>query len=85
MGKILTIMIVIFCVIFTTHAIARSNEYYKSVVVNALKNECNSKCKKTIFEAEIELAVYQLMKSVIAELNYRLSSKRKERLWSKEF
>ena len=85
MGKILTIMIVIFCVIFTTHAIARSNEYYKSVVVNALKNECNSKCKKTIFEAEIELAVYQLMKSVIAELQYRLSSKRKERLWSKEF
>ena len=85
MGKILTIMIVIFCVIFTTHAIARSNEYYKSVVVNALKNECNSKCKKTIFEAEIELAVYQLMKSVIAELNYRISSKRKERLWSKEF
>ena len=85
MGKILTIMIVIFCVIFTTHAIARSNEYYKSVVVNALKNECNSKCKKTIFEAEIELAVYQLMKSVIAELQYRLSSKRKERLWLKEF
>ena len=85
MGKILTIMIVIFCVIFTTHAIARSNEYYKSVVVNALKNECNNKCKKTIFEAEIELAVYQLMKSVIAELQYRLSSKRKERLWSKEF
>ena len=85
MGKILTIMIVIFCVIFTTHAIARSNEYYKSVVVNALKNECNSKCKKTIFEAEIELAVYQLMKSVIAEIQYRLSSKRKERLWSKEF
>ena len=85
MGKILTIMIVIFCVIFTTHAIARSNEYYKSVVVNALKNECNSKCKKTIFEAEIELAVYQLMKSVIAELQFRLSSKRKENLWSKEF
>ena len=85
MGKILTIMIVIFCVIFTTHAIARSNEYYKSVVVNALKNDCNNKCKKTIFEAEIELAVYQLMKSVIAELQYRLSSKRKERLWLKEF
>ena len=85
MGKILTIIIFIFCLIFTTHAIARSNEYYKSVVVNALKNECNSKCKKTIFEAEIELAVYQLMKSVIAELQYRLSSKRKERLWSREF
>ena len=85
MGKILTIIIIIFCVIFTTHAIARSNEYYKSVVVNALKNECNSKCKKTIFEAEIELAVYQLMKSVIAELQFRLSSKRKENLWSKEF
>ena len=85
MGKILTIIIIIFCLVFTTHAIARSNEYYKSVVVNALKNECNNKCKKTIFEAEIELAVYQLMKSVIAELQYRLSSKRKERLWSKEF
>ena len=85
MGKILTIIIFIFCLIFTTHAIARSNEYYKSVVIHALKNECNKKCKKTIFEAEIELAVYQLMKSVIAELQYCLSSKRKGRLWSKEF
>ena len=47
MGKILTIIIVIFCVVFTTHAIARSNEYYKSVVIHALKNECNNKCKKT--------------------------------------
>ena len=85
MGKLLSVFVIIFCLIFTTHALARSNEYYKSVVVNALKNECNSKCKKTIFEAEIELAVYQLMKSVIAEIQYRLSSKRKERLWSKEF
>ena len=85
MGKTLTVIIFILCLIFTTHAIARSNEYYKSVVIHALKNECNKKCKKTIFEAEIELAVYQLMKSVIAELQYRLSSKRKERLWSKEF
>ena len=83
--KIIKIFILIFFLIFTTHAIARSNEYYKSVVIHALKNECNKKCKKTIFEAEIELAVYQLMKSVIAELQFRLSSKRKENLWSKEF
>ena len=85
MGKLLSVFVIIFCLIFTTHAIARSNEYYKSVVIHALKNECNKKCKKTIFEAEIELAVYQLMKSVIAELQFRLSSKRKENLWSKEF
>ena len=85
MGKVTITIIFILCLIFTTHAIARSNEYYKSVVIHVLKNECNQKCKKTIFEAEIEVAVYQLMKSVIAELQYRLSSKRKERLWSKEF
>ena len=83
--KIIKIFILIFCLTFTTHALARSNEYYKSVVVNALMNDCSTKCKKTIFEAEIEMAVYHLMKSVIAELQYRLSSKRKEKLWSKEF
>ena len=83
MGKILTIIIFIFCLIFTTHAIARSNEYYKSVVIHALKNECNKKCKKTIFEAEIEMAVYHLMNSVIAELQYQITTKEKERLWEK--
>ena len=81
MGKILSVFVVIFCLIFTTHTLARSNEYYKSVVINALMNEYSTKCKKTIFEAEIEMAVYHLMKSVIAELQFQLSQKRKERLW----
>ncbi len=85
MGKILSIFVIIFCLIFTTHASARSNEYYKSVVVNALMNDCSTKCKKTIFESEIEMAVYHLMKSIIAELQFQLSQKRKERLWGKSF
>ena len=81
MGKILTVIIFIMCLIFTTHALARSNEYYKSVAINALMNDCSTKCKKTIIEAEIEMAVYHLMKSVIVELQFQLSQKRKERLW----
>ena len=81
--KIIKIFILIFCLTFTTHALARSNEYYKSVVINALMNECSTKCKKTIFEAEIEMAVYHLMNSVIAELQYQITTKEKERLWEK--
>ena len=79
--KIIKIFILIFCLTFTTHALARSNEYYKSVAINALMNDCSTKCKKTIIEAEIEMAVYHLMKSIIAELQFQLSQKRKERLW----
>ena len=85
MRKALITLATIFCLIFTTHASARSNEYYKSVVVNALMNDCSTKCKKTIFESEIEMAVYHLMKSIIAELQFQLSQKRKERLWGKSF
>jgi hypothetical protein len=48
-------------------------------------NDCSTKCKKTIFESEIEMAVYHLMKSIIAELQFQLSQKRKERLWGKSF
>jgi hypothetical protein len=51
------------------------------VAINALMNDCSTKCKKTIIEAEIEMAVYHLMKSIIAELQFQLSQKRKERLW----
>ena len=83
MGKILSVFVIIFCLIFTTRALARSNEYYKSVVINALMNECSTKCKKTIFEAEIEMAVYHLMNSVIAELQYQITTKEKESLWEK--
>ena len=79
--KIIKIFILIFCLTFTTHALARSNEYYKSVAINALMNDCSTKCKKTIIEAEIEMAAYHLMKSIIAELQFQLSQKRKERLW----
>jgi hypothetical protein len=85
MRKALITLATIFCLIFTTHALARSNEYYKLVVVNALMNDCSTKCKKTIFESEIEMAVYHLMKSIIAELQFQLSQKRKERLWGKSF
>ena len=83
MGKLLSVFVIIFCLIFTTHASARSNEYYKSVAINALMNDCSTKCKKTIFEAEIEMAVYHLMNSVIAELQYQITTKEKERLWEK--
>ena len=83
MRKVLITLAIIFCLIFTTQALARSNEYYKSVVINALMNECSTKCKKTIFESEIEMAVYHLMNSVIAELQYQITTKQKERLWEK--
>ncbi len=61
-------LIVLYCLVFATHALARSNEYYQAVIVQALSEECKESCKKTLFEAEIQKSVNELILAIIKEL-----------------
>ena len=73
-------LIVLYCLVFTTHGLARSNEYYQAVVVQALSEECNRSCKKTLFESEIKESVHKLILAVIKELQFQLAQVQKDQL-----
>ena len=76
-------LIILYCLVFTTHTLARSNEYYQAVVVHALSEECKDTCKKTLFEAEIQKSVHELILAIIKELQFQLTQAQKDRLWEK--
>lgn len=74
-------LIVLYCLVFTTHALARTNEYYQAVVVQALSEECKDTCKKTLFEAEIQKSVHELILTIIRELQFQLVQLQKDKKW----
>lgn len=76
-------LIILYCLVFTTHTLARSNEYYQAVVVQALSEECKDNCKKTLFEAEIQKSVHELILAIVKELQFQLTQAQKDRLWEK--
>lgn len=76
-------LIILYCLVFTTHTLARSNEYYQAVVVQALSEECKDNCKKTLFEAEIQKSVHKLILAIVKELQFQLTQAQKDRLWEK--
>jgi len=76
-------LVILYCLVFTTHGLARSNEYYQAVVVQALSEECKDACKKTLFEAEIQKSVHELILVIIKELQFQLSQVQKDRTWEK--
>jgi len=76
-------LIVLYCLVFATHALARSNEYYQAVIVQALGEECKESCKKTLFEAEIQKSVNELILAIIKELQFQLTHLQKDRPWEK--
>lgn len=80
--KIIKVFVFVFCLLFTTHALSRSNEYYKQTITHVL-TECNSKCQKQIFEQEIEKAFFALFEAVLNQLRFELNEKKKEKLWLK--
>ena len=69
-------MVFLFLLLFTTHAMAKSNEYYKATLVHVL-TECNTECKKRIFEDEVHKSFYILMETVLNQLRFELSLKQK--------
>jgi len=76
-------LLVLYCLVFTTHGLARSNEYYQAVIVQALSEECKESCKKTLFEAEIQKSVNELILAIIKELQFQLTHLQKDRSWEK--
>ena len=82
--KVIKSIIFIFLLSFTTHAFSKSNEYYKATLVHVLSN-CNSDCQKQVFEQEVHKAFFVLMDTILNQLRFELSQKKKEKLWLKEY
>ena len=70
-------MVFLFLLLFATHATAKGNTYYKATLVHVL-TECNTECKKRIFEDEVHKSFYILMETVLNQLRFELSLKQKE-------
>ena len=75
--KIIKIVIIVFFLVFTGHAFAKSNEYYKQTVINIL-TECNSSCQKQVFEQEVHKAFFVLMDAILNQVRFEISQKEKE-------
>ena len=75
--KLLKSVIFIFLLSFTTHAFAKSNEYYKATLVHLL-TECDSDCQKLVFKEEIDLAFFELMNAILNQVRWDLTMKQKE-------
>ena len=41
-------------------------------------------CRKSIFEEEVQTAFFNLIDAILNQLQFELSQKKKEKLWSKE-
>ena len=67
----------VFLLMFTTHAFGKSNEYYKQTLTHIL-TQCNSKCQKQVFEQEVHRAFFVLMDAVLNQMRFELSQKEKE-------
>ena len=82
--KLIKTFIFLFLITFTTHAFGKSNEYYQMVITNVLTNCKTDECRKSIFEQEVHIAFFNLMDAILNQLQFELSQKKKEKLWSKE-
>tara|TARA_Y100000996_G_scaffold371386_1_gene319606 strand:- start:41 stop:295 length:255 start_codon:yes stop_codon:yes gene_type:complete len=82
--KIIKVFIFIFLLSFTTHAFAKSNEYYQSVITNIITNCKTDKCKKDIFEQEVHIAFFNLLDAILNQIQFEISQRKKEGLWSNE-
>lgn len=75
--KLIKTLIFLFLLTFTTHAFAKSNEYYKATLVHVLTN-CNSDCQKEVFENEVHKAFFSLMDAILNQMRFEISQKEKE-------
>ena len=75
--KLIKTLSIVFLLTFTTHAFAKSNEYYKATLVHVL-TECNSDCQKLVFRQEVDKAFFELMNAVLNQIRFELSMKEKE-------
>ena len=77
--KLIKSLFFLFLLTFTTHSFAKSNEYYQATLVHML-TECNTECKKKIFEDEVRKSFFILMEAIINQLRFELSQREKENI-----
>ena len=81
--KIIKTALFLLLITFTTHSFAKSNEYYKQTLTHIL-TQCNSECQKKVFEQEVQSAFFDLIDAILNQIQFELSQKKKEKLWSNE-
>ena len=74
--KLIKTLSIVFLLTFTTHAFAKSNEYYKATLVHLL-TECDSDCQKLVFKEEIDLAFFELMNAILNQVRWELTMREK--------
>jgi len=77
--KLIKSLFFLFLLTFATHSFAKSNEYYQATLVHML-TECNTECKKKIFEDEVHKSFFILMDAVLNQLRFELSQREKENI-----
>ena len=82
--RVIKLLIFMFFLTFSVHAFGKSNEYYKQTLSHIL-TQCNSGCQKQVFEQEIHQAFFVLMDSILNQMRFELSQRKKEKLWSKSY
>jgi len=75
--KLLKSILVVFLLTFTTHAFAKSNEYYQATIVHLL-TECNSKCQEAVFKREVDKSFISLLEAILNQVRWELNMKEKE-------
>tara|TARA_R100001377_G_scaffold66633_1_gene41927 strand:+ start:245 stop:484 length:240 start_codon:yes stop_codon:yes gene_type:complete len=75
--KLIKTLSIVFLLTFTTHAFAKSNEYYQATIVHLL-TECNSKCQEAVFKREVDESFISLLEAILDQVRWQLQMKEKE-------
>jgi hypothetical protein len=75
--KLIKSILFLFLLTFTSHAFAKSNEYYRATLVHVLTN-CNSDCQKLVFRQEVDKAFFALMDAILNQVRFEISQREKE-------
>ena len=75
--KLIKSILFLFLLTFTTFAFGKSTEYFQATVVHML-TQCNSDCKKQVFEDEVHKAFFSLIDAIFNQLRFEISQKEKE-------
>ena len=69
--KIIKSLVFLFCLLLTTLAFGKSNDYYQQTLTHILI-ECNSKCQKQTIEQEIKYLLYEIFERVLEKIRLEL-------------
>ena len=66
-------VVFLFYFLSTSDTFSKSDEYYRMTLMHLLTNsECNTKCKKIIFEQEIKYLFYHLFERLLEKIRIEL-------------